>query len=161
MARPIALEAPPRDLRKEREELLEEARLDHAQALLDAYELLEQLHQSRALDLLRGALGASGQLTENLASAADTPQAVRGLRNLILLAKMLGSIDPEVMESITFAAGETLGRQANNISEPPGLWQSFKQLRRREVRRTLGLINRFLEILGNRLGQKRSTNPKS
>jgi uncharacterized protein YjgD (DUF1641 family) len=156
MARPIALEAPPRDLRKEREEQLENAHLDHAAALLDAYELLEQLHKSRAFELLRAALGAGGKLTEIAADAADTPQAVNAMRNAILLGKLLGSIDPEVMESCVAAVNGTIRYAAEPQSEPPSLWALFKQLRRRETRRALVLVTRFLEILGNRLGQKRS-----
>ena len=156
MAHPIALEAPARDLPKEREAQLENAPLDHAPALLDAYELLEQLHRSGALELLRGALGASGKLAEKAAAAADTPQSVNALRNAILLGKMLGSIDPEVMESYTAAVIGTVGHKPDTNSEPPGLFAILRQLRRREVRRTLALINRFLEILGSGLGRKRS-----
>jgi uncharacterized protein YjgD (DUF1641 family) len=161
MARPIALETPPRDRRKEREAQLAKAPLDHAAALLDAYELLEQLHKSGALELLRGVLGARDKLTEDLAAAADTPQAVNALRNAILLGKMLGSIDPEVMESFTAAVAGTAGRKPDPATEPPGLLAVLSQLRRREVRRALGLGSRFLEILGSGLGQKRGTKPTS
>jgi uncharacterized protein YjgD (DUF1641 family) len=155
MARSIALETPPRDLRKEREAQLANAPLDHAEALLDAYELLGQLHKSGALELLRGLLGARDKLTEDLAAAADTPQAVNALRNAILLGKMLGSIDPEVMESFVAAAAGTVGHKSDSAAEPPGLLAVLNQLRRREVRRVFALAGRFLEIFGDRLGQKR------
>ncbi|HEY1767177.1 MAG TPA: hypothetical protein VGG26_05955 [Terracidiphilus sp.] len=161
MARPIALETPPRDLRKEREEQLKQARIDHAEAILNAYELVEQLHASRTFELLRGALGASGQITEKVAAAADTPQAVNGVRNLILLTKMLGSIDPEIMESWVAAAAGTLGHKPNPDTEPPGLFALLSQLRRRETRRALMLGTRFLAILGGRLGQKHGTDQKA
>ena len=45
MARPIALELPPRDPRQELRKRLEEAPLQHAEALLDSYELLGKLHE--------------------------------------------------------------------------------------------------------------------
>ena len=63
MAQPIALETSPRDLRKEREEQLKQAQIDHAEAILNAYEVLEQLHKSRAFELLLG----QRQLTNLLA----------------------------------------------------------------------------------------------
>ncbi|HZP05017.1 MAG TPA: hypothetical protein VFB43_08965 [Terracidiphilus sp.] len=154
MARPIALETPPRDLRKEREEQLKQAQIDHAEAILNGYELLEQLHKSRAFELLRGVFGTTGDLTEKVATAADTPQSVNAMRNLILLAKMLGSIDPEVMESYVAAVTGTVGHKPSPDIEPPGLFSVLNQLRRREVRRALVLVNRFLEIFGNRLGPK-------
>ena len=155
MAQPIPLEAPPRDLSKERAERLEAARLKHAEALLEAYELIEQLHTSRTLELLRGALGARGELAETLARTAGTPEGANGLRNLILLAKMLGSIDPRVMESYVAAVIGTVSRPPAVADDPPGILTVLNQLRRREVRRALALVNRFLEILGTRLGQIR------
>ena len=155
MAQPIPLEAPPRDLRREGAERLEAARLEHAEALLEAYEVIEQLHTSRTLELLRGALGARGELAETVANAADSPQGANAIRNLILLGKMLGSIDPRVMESYVAAVIGSVGRPPDPRVEPPGIFTVLNQLRRREVRRALGLVNRFLEVFGTRLGQIR------
>ncbi len=155
MAQPIPLEAPPRDLERERAERLAAARLNHADALLEAYELIGQLHSSRTLELLRGALGARGDLAETLVQAANTPEGANGLRNLILLAKMLGSIDPQVMESYVAAVTGAVGQPPDPKTEPPGILTVLNQLRRREVRRALALVNRFLEIFGTRLGQIR------
>ena len=49
MAQPIPLELPPRDPRKELLDRLESAPLEHAEALLDVFDLLEELHQAGAL----------------------------------------------------------------------------------------------------------------
>jgi uncharacterized protein YjgD (DUF1641 family) len=161
VAQPIPLEIPPRDLSKERAERLDAARLLHAEALLETYELLEQLHASRTLELLRGALGARDQLTETVADAVDTPQGINALRNLILLGKMLGSIDPQVMESYVSAVIGAAGQMPGPTAEPPGFFTILNQLRRREVRRALAFINRFLELLGAGLGKKRATEEQS
>lgn len=161
MAQPIPLEAPGRDLRRERAARLESAGIDHAEALLDAYELLETLHRTRTLELLRGALGARDQLTETVAAAAGTPQAINGMRNLILLARMLGSIDPQVMESYVSAVIGAAGQMPDAAAEPPGLLAVLSQLRRREVRRALAFINSFLELLGAGLGKKRVSQQQS
>ena len=160
MAQPIPLEAPPRDLRKERIERLEAARVEHADALLEAYELIGQLHTSRTLELLRGALGARGDLAATVATAADSPEGVNAVRNLILLAKMLGSIDSRVMESYVDAVIGSVGQPPDAAAEPPGIFTVLNQLRRREVRRALELVNRFLEIFGTRLGQIRANEAK-
>jgi len=42
MARPIPLNLPPRDPRQELRKRLEEAPIEHAEALLDSWELLQQ-----------------------------------------------------------------------------------------------------------------------
>jgi uncharacterized protein YjgD (DUF1641 family) len=157
MAQPIQLEAPPRDLRRERAARLESAGLDHAEALLEAYELLEQLHQSRTLELLRGAVAARGELAETAAAAVDTPPGINAIRNLILLSKMLGSIDPKLMESLASAIAGAAGQKAADTNaEPPGLWALFKQLRRRDARRALAFFGGFLTLFGVALGKRRA-----
>ena len=51
MARPIPLELPPRDPREELRKRLEQAPAEHAEALLDSYELLQQLHDHGVFEL--------------------------------------------------------------------------------------------------------------
>ena len=151
MAQPIALEIAPRDPRKELIARLENAPVEHAEALLDAYELLQELHDRHVLEVLRGALSASDKLTESAARATEAPQSVAALRNLLIIAKTLGSMNPELVQCIATAASETLGSEKKPVIEPPGLLSLLGQFRRKELRRSVALINRFLETLGNQL----------
>jgi uncharacterized protein YjgD (DUF1641 family) len=78
-----------------REELLkriQEAPVDHADAVLSAYDLLQRLHDTGTLDVLRGALGAGDVLVEHVVSLLTAPESVKALRNLIVLGKALGSM---------------------------------------------------------------------
>jgi uncharacterized protein YjgD (DUF1641 family) len=154
MARPISLEMPPRDPRKELIARLEEAPAEHAEALLDAYELLQELHDHRVLELLRGALSAGDKLAQEAVRVADAPQSVTALRNLIIMVKTLGAMNPELVQCIATAAGETLGSERKPVIDPPGLFSLLGQFRRKELRRSIALINRFLETLGNQLKQR-------
>ncbi len=151
MARPIALEIPPRDARDELRKRLEQAPMEHAEALLDGYELLEELHQHGVFDLLRGALGASDKIVETAIDAAKSAESVRAIRNAIILGKMLGSINPDVLEGVAVAVGKTLGCYQKPVIEPPGLLALLGQFRHKELRRSIALINRFLEALGNQI----------
>src|SRR5580704_16578558 len=81
MAQPIPLELPPRDPRKELLDRLESAPLEHAEALLDAFDLLEELHQAGALQKLRGTIGAGDEILGHAVSAAKSPEGTRALRN--------------------------------------------------------------------------------
>jgi hypothetical protein len=65
MARPIALELPPRDPREELRYRLQDAPVEHAEAILDSYELLQDLHDRGVFQLLRGALEASDKIVES------------------------------------------------------------------------------------------------
>lgn len=151
MARPISLELPPRDPRQELRKRLDEAPIEHAEALLDSWELLQQLHDHGVLQLLRGALGASDKLVETAVDAIRSDESVRGLRNALILGKMLGSINPEVLQCFATATAETLGCYEKPVIEPPGLLSLLNQFRHRELRRSMALVNRFLETLGNQI----------
>lgn len=151
MARPISLELPPRNPRQELRKRLDEAPIEHAEALLDSWELLQQLHDHGVFQLLRGALGASDKLIETAVDAAKSDESVRAIRNALIFAKMLGSINPEVLQCFAAATKETLGCYRQPIIEPPRLFSLLNQFRHKELRRSMALINRFLETLGNQM----------
>jgi uncharacterized protein YjgD (DUF1641 family) len=151
MARPISLELPPRDPREELRKRLEQAPAEHAEALLDSYELLEQLHQHGVFELLRGALGASDKLIETAVDAAKSDESVRAIRNALILAKILGSINPDVLQGVAVAVSETLGCYDKPIIEPPGFFILLGQFRHKELRRSMALVNKFLVTLGDQI----------
>src|ERR1700684_494970 len=100
MAQPIPLEIPPRNPRAELQSRLENAPEEHAEAVLAAYEVLQELHNRGVLEIMRGGLAASDELLERLVDNAKTPEAIRGIRNLFLLQRILGSIQPEWLEGV-------------------------------------------------------------
>jgi len=151
MARPIPLELPPRDPREELHKRLDQAPVAHAEALLDSYELLQQLHDHGVFELLRGALSASDNLIETAVDAAKSPESIRAIRNAMILGKILASINPDVLQSVAVAIGETLGCYEKPIIEPPGLVSLLSQFRHKELRRSMALLNKFLESLGNQI----------
>jgi uncharacterized protein YjgD (DUF1641 family) len=158
MAQPIALQLPPRDPREELRKRLDEAPIAHAEALLDSYELLQQLHDHGVFELLRGALSASDKLIETAVDASKSDQSIRAIRNAMILGKMLGAINPEVLQCVALAASETLGCYEKPVIEPPGLFSLLSQFRHKELRRSIALINRFLEKLGNQIKLRGSCN---
>ena len=151
MAQPIPLDLPPRNPRKELLDRLESAPQEHAEALLDGYELLEQLHQTGILELLRGTLSAGDEIIERAVGAARSPQGSRALRNLLMLGQMLSSINPDLLECVAVASSQTMGSERKPVIEPPGLFALLSEFRQPELRRSVALINRFLLTLGNQL----------
>jgi uncharacterized protein YjgD (DUF1641 family) len=151
MARPITLTAPVRDARKELTEQLQQAPAEHAEALLEVYELLQQLHDRQILALMRGALAAGDTLVESATRAADSPPAIAALCNLVILGKALGSIDPVVTRGLAAAVTETMGATQHD-AEPPSLLSLLGHFRRKEVRRGIAFVNNFLGALGRHVG---------
>src|ERR1700682_1115711 len=108
MAQPISLHVAPRDPRDELNSRLQQAPMDHAEAILAAYEVLQGLHDRGVLELARGALGSSEKVLEIAVDAAQSPQSIRGIRNLLLVINMLGAIDPERLGPLTRAVPQAL-----------------------------------------------------
>ena len=100
--------------------------------------------------MLRGTLGSGDLLLETAVNAARSEEGIRALRNAVILGKMLGSINPDLLQGYANALGETLGCQ-KPVVEPPGLFKLFAEFRHPELRRSMALINRFLESFGNQL----------
>jgi uncharacterized protein YjgD (DUF1641 family) len=150
MARPIGLEVMPRDPREELRKRLEEAPEQHAEALLESYDLLQELQDSGVLRLLRGAVNSGGMIIDAAVGAANSEEGIRALRNAIILGKMLGSINPDLLQGYANAVSETLGRQ-KPVVEPPSLFKLLAEFRHPELRRSMAVINKFLESFGNQL----------
>src|SRR5438045_6066401 len=114
MSQPIRLEFLPRDARAELQTRLQDAPLQHAEALLSGYDLLQCLHDRGVLDLLRGGLGSSDKVLSIVVDAAKTPEAINATRNLLILSKVLFTLQPELLEKIANAVPDSLaqaGRQ--------------------------------------------------
>jgi uncharacterized protein YjgD (DUF1641 family) len=159
MAQPITLKPPPRDPKQELMTKLEQAPAEHAAALLDGYELLQELHERGVFSLIRGALGATDKIVETASSSANSTEAIRAMRNGVILARMLGSIDPELLQSVSASVGETLGDAKSLRKEPPGLFALLSEFTGSNQRRGLFIISGFLKRLGSRLSSSNHSNP--
>jgi uncharacterized protein YjgD (DUF1641 family) len=151
MAKPIELMPVPRDAREELKRRVENAPVEHAAAVLAAYELLQELHESGTLDALRGAFGAGGEIVKHASGLAAKPESIHAMRNLLILGNLLGSIDPEMLHRMV----DGLPAAAEQApEEPPSLFQIFRRMRSRNVRRALGAATNVLESAGRGLGPK-------
>lgn len=148
MAQPIPLKLAPRDPKQELLERLEQAPAEYAASILDSYELLQQLHEHGIFNLIRGGLGATDKLVEAAAAGANTTEAIRAMRNAIILGKMLGSIDPDFLQGISNAVGDTLGNAKAVPPNPPGLIALLFGFTSADHRRGLALFMRLFKKIG-------------
>jgi hypothetical protein len=151
MAQPIPLNLPPRDPRPELLLKLQNAPLAHAEALLSAYEVLQGLHDRGVFELARGALGSSDKVIEIIVEAAKAPESIRGMRNLIIVSKIFGSIEPEVLEKFGRALPEAIALIKENDARPQGFWAIFKKFTSKSSRRVLFLLGSLIEVFGRNL----------
>jgi uncharacterized protein YjgD (DUF1641 family) len=150
MAEPIPLTLAPRDPRERLHHRLENAPQEHVEALLAMYEVLQGLHDRGVLDLVRGALGSSDQVLEILVEAGNAPEVIRGMRNFIILTRLFGTLDPEMLEALARVVPETLALA--KTEKPLGLVSLLQKLRSEDTRRVLTAMTGVLEALGKDMG---------
>jgi hypothetical protein len=138
MAQPIPFESPKRDFSKELRIRLEQAPDDHAEAILAGYEILQGLHDKGVLELLRGVLGGGDRILEIAVAAAKTPEAIGGIRSLIIMLKLAGSIGLDQLHAML----------DSRDGQAPSLWRICKLARTPDARRGMATAISLLGIFG-------------
>jgi uncharacterized protein YjgD (DUF1641 family) len=157
MAKPISLQLPKRDPQEELRSRLEKAPDQHAEALLAGLEVLQALHDQGVLEILRGVLGGGNKILEIVVDASKSPEAIRGIRNFVIMTKILGSMDPELLKKFAEAVPDVLvGAAKAQATPPPGLWETLRILRSKNLRRGLAVANNLLEALGRNFSTQKS-----
>jgi uncharacterized protein YjgD (DUF1641 family) len=151
MARPIPLEIPPRNPRAELQSRLEHAPEEHAEAVLAAYEVLQQLHDRGVLEIMRGALAASDDILQKVVDQARTPEAIRAIRNLLFWQHVLGSIEPEWFKGIFQAIPEGIAQATAERDQPVSFFGLLRRLGSKDSLRSLAAGIDFLQAFGRHL----------
>jgi uncharacterized protein YjgD (DUF1641 family) len=149
MSQPIPFKARSRDFREELRVRLEHTPADHAEAILAGYEVLQGLHDRGVLELLRGVLGGGDRILEIAVEAAEAPEAIHGIRNLIIMLKLAGSIDPDQLHAALDPRHK----------KPPSLWEIGKRVRTDDVRRGVETAVALLHIFGAALNKEQRVRP--
>ena len=139
MAQPIAMKPPVNSALEATERKLESAPLEHADAVLSAYQLLQEMHDTGTLDLLRGAFGAGDAIVNHMVQLASQPEMVRGIRNLLIVGRILGNINPDTLHGLVGEGAE----------EPPSLLALMRRMNSPESRRGLAITVAMLEAMGS------------
>jgi uncharacterized protein YjgD (DUF1641 family) len=144
MAKPVAYRVfTPPDSREELKRKIDAAPMEHADALLSGLRLLEQAHESGTLELLRGALAAQNSIINHVAGLVSQPEMVNALRNLLVLGKVLGSMNPETLETAIGGDDKVRRRHA-----PPSLFTLVSRMNTPDARRGMDVAAGLLAVLG-------------
>ena len=147
MANPITFKPKLVDPKLELQRRLDAAPTEHAEALLVAYDLLEEAHRQGILDALHGAIGAKNTIVGLLAKYSAEPVSVNAIRNLLVLGKLLGTLEAEPLSLLSKEMAGAM--QAHNAEpQPPSLWQLLKRVTTPEARRGLSFMTLMLGALG-------------
>lgn len=143
MAKPVAYRVfTPPDSREELKRKIDAAPAKHADAILSGYRLLQEAHESGTLELLRGALAAQDSIINHVVGLVSEPEMMNGLRNLIVLGKVLGNIHQTV--ETTVGGDDKLKRK----HAPPSLFTLVSRMNTPDARRGIEVAVGLLAALG-------------
>jgi uncharacterized protein YjgD (DUF1641 family) len=148
MANPINFVPKPVDPKLELQRRFSAAPIEHAEALLVAFDLLEEAHRQGVLDAIHGAIGAKDKIMGSLAAYSIEPMSINAMRNLLVLGKILGTLKPGPISRVSNAI-LTAAEEHKSEKEPPSLWQLFKRMRTPEARRGLSFMTRMIAAVGD------------
>jgi uncharacterized protein YjgD (DUF1641 family) len=151
MAQPIPFHVAPFDSRAALRARLEHVPDTHAEAILAAYNLLQVLHDRGILDTATSALSASDELLEKIVNSANSPDAIRAIRNLLFWRQILGRIEPKWFQGIFQAIPDGLAKATAERDEPVGVWKLLRRAINRDSLRGLAAAVDFLESFGRHL----------
>jgi uncharacterized protein YjgD (DUF1641 family) len=159
MANPLHFKVKNVDPKHELQKRLDAAPIEHAEALLVGYDILQAAHDNGLLDLVNGLVGGRDVIAEKLAHYAKMPGGIALMRNAIAGAKILMALDPDTLDqlskSITTATGEHRAE-----TKPPSLFTLARRATSEDARRGLSFMTLLLGALGKSLRATPDTDHK-
>lgn len=150
MAKRIAFRPNPVDPHLELEKRLAAAPREHAEALLVAYDVLQEAHDKGLLDMVHGAIGAKDTIFGKIAEFAKTPEGIAGLRNLLAGVKILTAVDPETLDQL-YSTLCRANAEHKKETTPPSMWEIAKRAMSEDGRRGLSFATLLLTGFGRSL----------
>ncbi|UTR12586.1 DUF1641 domain-containing protein [Evansella sp. LMS18] len=154
MAKPIRKIEPMRvteeEERAEALEEVQEALVENKEAVLATIDLMKNLHGSGVTRLLNGLLAEGDKVLEIIVKEANKDENTNTIRNLLLLFGTLGTINMKDMEPLLrkINAGVEQAAVEPDPEEKTGYFDLVRKLKDPEVNRSLTLLLRFLEGMG-------------
>jgi uncharacterized protein YjgD (DUF1641 family) len=147
MAKAVSFrEFTPRNSRDDLIRKVDQAPVEHAEAVLAAYDLLQRLHEKGLLDLLTGLLSAGDTVVDRLVDVISSKEMVTALRIALIFGNLLSSINPDEVHAAI----------SNTGKETPSLFAIAKQATSKDARHGMVAAVSLLELLGKALHSQQS-----
>jgi uncharacterized protein YjgD (DUF1641 family) len=125
---------------------LEQAPIEHAEAVLAGYDLLQRLHEKGLIDLLNGLLSAGDTIVDRVVDVISSKEMVTALRIALILGDLLSSIDADKLRTVV----------SNSSKEAPSLLMIGKQAISKDARRRMAVAAGLLNVVGDALNTQKS-----
>jgi uncharacterized protein YjgD (DUF1641 family) len=134
----------PADRREDLIRRVEQAPVEHAEAVLAAYDILQRLHEKGLLDLIDGLLSAGDTVVDHVVNVVSSKEMVTALRVGLIFSNLLSSIDADALHAVVAGAGQ----------ETPSLLALGKQAASKDARKGLATAIGLLNVFGAALGKQ-------
>ncbi len=141
MAETIDYAHPPRNERHEGHRVLDGA---DAEETLDA--CVQLLRDKGVLEVIKSGLGFAGTMMEVITERLEREDVARTIRNVAILTRTLGAIDPDTLENMLRSLSKST--EGSTTRKPPGLLHLLSQLSSGDTRRALEPIAAMLQAVG-------------
>ncbi len=138
-------ELTPVDSRADLVRRVEQAPIEHAEAVLATYDLLQRLHEKGLLDSLNGLLSAGDTVVEHVVDVVSSKEMVTALRIGLIFSNLLNSIDADALHAVVVGAG----------NETPSLLAIGKRAASKDARRGLAAAVGVLNLFGAALNSSK------
>ncbi len=138
------------DPKQELQRRLDAAPVQHAEALLVGYDILQRAHDNGLLDLVNGLVGGRDIIAAKLAEYGKLPGGIAAIRNLLAAGKILMALDPETLDELSKSIVSATGMHKQE-EKPPSLWQLAKRATSEDSRRGLSFMTLLLGAVGKSL----------
>jgi uncharacterized protein YjgD (DUF1641 family) len=128
----------PRNSRDDLIRRVERAPVEHAEAVLASYDLLQRMHEKGVIDLLNGLLSAGDTVVERVVDLISSREIVTVLRIALVFSNLLNSIDPDELHAVI----------SNSGKETPSLMSIGKQATSKDARRGMAAAVELLALFG-------------
>jgi uncharacterized protein YjgD (DUF1641 family) len=126
------------------------AAVKHKDALLELFELVNELHEAGLLEAANALLQNRHKVGVIGITQLNKSGAQRMIKNGMSAVQVLGKLDPQKVEQLLGGVASGVDHAvAAKQERPAGLWGMVKQMRDPQVQSSLGVMLNFLRGMGN------------
>ncbi|MGG5252772.1 DUF1641 domain-containing protein [Neobacillus sp. SM06] len=129
---------------------VEDALVHNKEAILESLQVIQHMHDRGFLALLNGLFGQGDKVLKLLVTKADTPETANTLKNLLLMAGVLGTLDVKQLEPILIKVNAGIARVAEikDHNREMSFFDIFRSLKDHEINRSITFMLEFLKGMG-------------
>ncbi|MDC3414723.1 DUF1641 domain-containing protein [Aquibacillus sp. 3ASR75-11] len=131
---------------------------DNREAIQDSLIILQELHQSGVLDMVKGLLRTREKVGVLAMEQINQPGMHNIMRNGMNSIELLASLDPDQLKTVFGGLTQGLQKASESIetNEQMGAWGMLKSMRDPNVKTSLNTMAHFLNGMGEGLNNKKT-----